>query len=231
MALKILLVDNHIMSLKATESLLQQFDSEVQGCIESREALRRLDREKFDALFIDDCVPAMQGFEMVRRARKSALNSRVVIVLLADQYDSRTRRAGFEAGVSVMVEKPMGRKQAAAILNLVAAAKGVEDTRFRKLDFRVPVTCRSSSARTLAQSLSVGEEGMVLRGGLEAAPGYKVELRFAVPFLAERLTVNARVAAKGPGQIVMQFEDLSEQQRAVIRRLLRGQEQWVSMAA
>jgi len=107
MALKILVVDDEQDILKLVKGLLEPLGVEVLGLADSREAAQRVNKEKFDGVFLDSRMPYLDGFGLAKSIRGSPLNGKVPIVMLSGANDVETMRKGFQAGITFFLSKPI----------------------------------------------------------------------------------------------------------------------------
>lgn len=109
MSLKLLVVDDEVPVMKFVKATLESLGYEVLALSDSQKALRRIEREKFDGVFLDARMPGIDGIELTRAVRASESNSAVPIVMLTDLDDVYTMRAAFKAGVTFFQPKPVDR--------------------------------------------------------------------------------------------------------------------------
>lgn len=218
MSLKILVVDDDPDVMKATKTVIQSLGYEVLALSDSREAAERINRQKFDGIFVDSRMPNMDGVELVRHIRNSSTNNSVPIVMLTGYDDVETMRAGFRAGITFFMGKPPDIKQVSNILKLMQDVMLREKRSYVRLPLRTVVTCRSDPYRFTSASLNISEGGMLLEtsGGLEI--GREVEVRFSVPQSPSTLNPRARVVRREPpDRMGVQFVDLSFEDRNAIQ--------------
>ena len=107
MPLRIMAVDDEPEVLKLLKMFLEPLGVEVLTMVDCREAVERLNRERFDAIFVDAQMPHLDGFGLTRRIRESPLNSGAPIVMVTEYDDVETMREGFNAGVTFFLGKPI----------------------------------------------------------------------------------------------------------------------------
>jgi len=223
MAMKLMIVDDEPEVLRVLKSLLESLGYEVLALSDSREAAQRVERQKLDGIFVDACMPHMDGPELVRVIRKSTSNSSVPIVMLTGYDDVETMRAGFRAGITFFLAKPPQMNALAGVLKPLHGAMLREKRSYIRLPLRTIVNCRTEKAQFTSASLNIGEGGMLLEqsGGLEV--GQELEIRFSIPQRQEMLNPRARVVRKeATTRIALQFIDLSPEDRRAIQDYIGG---------
>jgi CheY-like chemotaxis protein len=223
MAMKLLVVDDEPQVLRFVKTLLESLGYEVLGLTDSKEAARRVDREKFDGIFVDSRMPDPDGFALTRLVRNSPSNAGVPIVMLTGYDDVETMRDGFRAGITFFIAKPPDIKKLGEMLRVFHGAMLREKRSYMRLPLRTVVTCRIGSRQFTCGSLNIGEGGMLLdqSGGLEA--GQELELRFSLPQNPDVLNPQARVVRKDlADHMAVRFVELSASDQRVVQAYIAG---------
>jgi len=223
MSLKIMAVDDEPQVLNLLKGIIEPLGCEVQTLTESREAVRRLENEKFDGVFVDVRMPHPDGFELTQMVRSSPLNRDIPVVMLTGYDDVETMRKGFQAGATFFLGKPFTRER---VEGLFKATRGImlrEKRRHARLPYRTPVDCRWGTKHFKSTSLNIGEGGMLLEpsGGLEV--DQQVELEFAMPQLAGPCKVRAQVVYKEPpDRMGVEFLSMEPEDREALQSYILG---------
>lgn len=198
MALKMMVVDDEPAVLQVLKELIESAGFVVSAIADSSDAAARVNREKFDGVFLDARMPGMDGFELARRVRVSRANSRVPIVMLTGADDAETMRRGFAEGVSFFLGKPVTLKKLHGLLNSLRGAALRERRRYARLPLRTSVRCESGQKNFISSSLNISLGGMLLEfsGGL--TPPVGVILEFSLPQTSRKLRPQARVVRREP---------------------------------
>lgn len=224
MKIRIMAVDDEPVVLHPLRTTLETYGYEVLAIGDSREALRRLEVEKVDGLFLDVNMPHLDGFELTRAVRTLKLNGQVPIVMLTGLDDAETMRKGFDMGISFFLGKPFTRER---VHNLLGATKGPmtrEHLRYIRVPLQTTVGCSwgyHSAGQFKSDSQDISEGGMRLSalGGLDVAEA--VGLAFALPGSPQRLSVDAQVVRKVPNDgIGMKFIALPDREKASIQQYI-----------
>lgn len=249
MSVKIMVVDDDPDVLKLIKTIVEPWGYEVLALADSREAARRLDTDKFDGIVLDILMPYLDGFELIRRARRSPLNSGAPVLVITALTDIDTMRKCFALGVTFVLHKPFSYER---MYSLFSAARGSmlqERRRHARLPFCTLVECRFGAMgqkQFRAVSVNLGENGILLEpsGGLEV--GEEVILEFTLPQVRaaqepthpeskksffpepatlppEPCTIRGKVVRKAPpDRIAVQFVDLTPENRQAIQRYIMG---------
>lgn len=216
--MRILVIDDDVAVLQMTKTVIQSLGYEVLALADSREAAKRISRQKFDGVFVDSRMPNLDGTELVRVIRNSPTNNSVPVVMLTGYDDVETMRAGFRAGITFFMGKPPDVKQVGNILRLMQDVMLREKRSYARLPLRTVVTCRTAQHQFTSASLNISEGGMLLEssGGLDI--GQELELRFSVPASPDLLNPRAKlVRREAPDRMAVQFLELGADDRKAIQ--------------
>ncbi len=226
MSLKILAVDDEPEVLKLIKSIVEPLGCEILTLGDSREAVRRLEGERFDGFFVDAQMPNIDGFELTTRIRQSPSYKDTPVIMITGQDDVVTMRKGFKAGVTCFLGKPIGWER---LYNLIKAMRGPmlrEKRRQARLPYRTTVKCRLPSdagQERLWTCLVIGEGGMLLAATGAVEENLEVEMEFPMPNRPRPLKARAKVLRKEPpDRIAVEFKSISEEDLEVIRQFIAG---------
>ena len=231
MAMKLLLVDDEAPILDVLKATLEPLGSQVLALTDGRQAERQIESHKFDGIIVDVHMPHPDGFELTRQARSSGLNSNVPIVMLTGYDDVETMREGFKAGATCFLGKPITRER---IYNLMNALRGpilTQKRRHARLPYKTKVQCQWGAIgdrHFVAESVNVGEGGMLLEPSAGLQTGQEIMLEFAMPTLDRPLRIKGRVLRLEPPQrFAVEFCDGSVRDHEAIQYFVRGRIQEV----
>jgi CheY-like chemotaxis protein len=224
----VLIVDDEKDTLRALERFLDQCNVEIRPLTDSVEAAQHVITQHFDAMIFDVNMPTPDGLELTRLARRSFVNRWTPIGLITGYDDLETRRKGSDARATCFAGKPVTQDKIRNILQLLLGSASSRQRTRARLPFRTQVNCRWSSAGVqglVAESLDLGQGGMLLEPSGELTVGQEMELEFQIPPLVRPLLIHAKaVRFEQPGQIGIQFLDSTDQdyeavQSYIARRL------------
>ena len=226
MKIKIMAVDDEPAVLDPLKIMLEARGYEVLAINDSREALKRLEVEKVEGLFVDVNMPHLNGFELTQAVRTLKLNGQVPIAMLTGSDDAETMRKGFDMGISFFLGKPFTRER---VHNLLGAIKGSltrEQLRYVRIPFQTSVGCNwgfHSAGHFKSYSQDISEGGMRLSplGGLDVGQG--VTLVFALPDTSHPLSVNSQMVRKVPNDgIGLKFMALPALEKTSIQQYIKA---------
>ena len=82
MALKIIAVDDEVTALNVLKTMVEPLGCEVLAVVDSRDAARLIEHEKFDGAVVDVQMPHVDGLELTRLIRNSRVNRHIPITPL-----------------------------------------------------------------------------------------------------------------------------------------------------
>ncbi len=221
MSLKIMVVDDDSDVLKVIRAMLERLDCEVVTFADSQEAASRLEREKFDGIFLDARMPSPDGFELAKAVRASHSNSRVPVVMLTGYDDAETMREGFKSGITFFLGKPFTKERVASLFKVLRGPMLRERRRYARLPYSTAVQCTTAGKRFQCLSINLSEGGMLLdeAGGLEV--GQEVGLDFSVPSCRRSLHTQAKVQRKEPpNRIAVLFHAIERDVSEVVQNFI-----------
>jgi len=121
MAKRILIVDDDEMVRIAVSELLKPEGYEIDSVSSAKEALDKIEGEKYDLLVLDIIMPEMDGLELCRRVRANKDLVEVPIIFLTAKSREQDRINGMEAGANLFLSKPISP---AKLLELVSETIG-----------------------------------------------------------------------------------------------------------
>lgn len=107
MAEEILIVDDDPNALRLIGYALQRQGYGVTAAQDGEEALAKAQSEKPDLIILDIMMPAMDGYEVLRRLRASPSMAHVPVILFTARSQVDDKIAGFEAGADDYLTKPV----------------------------------------------------------------------------------------------------------------------------
>jgi CheY-like chemotaxis protein len=212
--MRVLIVDDEKDTLRTLERFLDQCNVEILPLTDSVEAAQEIITQHFDAMILDVNMPSPDGLELTRLARRSFVNRKTPIGLITGYDDLETRQKGSDARATCFIGKPVTQDKIRSIVQLLLGSASSHQRTRARLPFRTQVNCRWSCAGVqslLAESLDLGQGGMLLKpsGGLKV--GQEVELEFQIPLLSRPLLIHAKaVRFEQPGQVGIQFLDSTD---------------------
>ena len=121
-AVRILVVDDHRESARATRLLLELMGHEATLSYDGTSAIDHARTVVPDAVLLDGHMPGIDGYETCRRLRALAPLRTAVIIALTGASDEGVMALAREAGFDLAVSKPFKIEEIQQALELLAGA-------------------------------------------------------------------------------------------------------------
>jgi two-component system chemotaxis response regulator CheY len=106
-AMRVLIVDDYNTMLRIMRNLLRQLDvNNVEEANNGDDALRMLNRERFDLVISDWNMQPMTGLELLRQVRGTEKLKRIPFIMVTAESKTENVIAAKQAGVSNYIVKP-----------------------------------------------------------------------------------------------------------------------------
>lgn len=223
MGLKSLLLSSDDKTVRILRRVLSDLEIGVEHCANADIAVRKLTRERFEAIIVD-CSDAAEAGSVLRTAKSAPSNSRAIAIVLVESPVGL--RGGFEMGAHFVLHKPLSGERAKTSFRAVRALMKRERRRQLRVAVQVSVECRAfgSAIEFKARTLDLCEGGMALQ--FPGAIPKENSLRFALelPGMDRKFEVEGELAWEGHSkQAGVRFKGISEEQRDLLRQWLNGQ--------
>lgn len=206
MNLKSLLLCADEKIVRVLRRTLGELDIAVDVCGNAEEALRKLTRERFEAIIVDCAGPG--AAEVLRNARSSPGNKRAVAVAILDPDSGM--RSGFESGANFVLYKPVSVERSKSSFRAARALMKKERRRNSRIEVRISLemVSRESGVRFKVNSTDLGEGGLAISLPKGSKPRGRWELSFKLPGSDAILQVDAEFAWESSGtQVGLRFHD------------------------
>jgi DNA-binding NarL/FixJ family response regulator len=207
MDLKSLLLCSDEKIVRVLRRTLGDLDIGVELCANAEIALRKLTRERFEAIIVDCAGPGAAS--VLRSARTAPCNKRAVAVAILDPEIGL--RSAFEIGAHFILYKPVSVERAKSSFRAARALMKKERRRNARVSVQIPVEMsrRESDAHLRVNTTDLGEGGLAVNLPRLSKPRGRWQLLFTLPGSATALEVEAEFAWEGPGrQVGLRFEDV-----------------------
>jgi len=208
MTLKSLVLSSDEKIVRVLRRTLSDLDIGVEHCASAEAALRKLTRDRFEAIIVD-CADA--GSEAVlRSARNAPCNKRAVAVAILDPVIGL--RSAFETGAHFVLYKPVSSERAKTSFRAARALMKRERRRNSRVSILIPVTISQPDSGThlKVNSTDLSEGGLAVKLPRNTRPTGRWQVSFTLPGSSAALQVAAEFAWEGTGmQAGLRFVDLS----------------------
>lgn len=106
MAKKILVVDDEPFVVRSLTFVLGKHGYETLSARDGKQALKLVEEERPDLLFLDLMMPQINGYDVCRQIRSNPEWKDVYIIMLTAKGQERDRKKGLEAGANEFMVKP-----------------------------------------------------------------------------------------------------------------------------
>jgi two-component system chemotaxis response regulator CheY len=121
-AMRVLIVDDYNTMLRIMRNLLRQLDvNNVEEANNGDDALRMLNRERFDLVISDWNMQPMTGLELLRQVRTTEKLKRIPFIMVTAESKTENVIAAKQAGVSNYIVKPFNAETLRAKITSVFA--------------------------------------------------------------------------------------------------------------
>jgi CheY-like chemotaxis protein len=216
-------VDDEPPVLRVFKDLVEPLGLQVVTLSDSREAALRINREKFDGVFVDARMPDPDGFELTKLVRESPSNYGTPIIMLTGYNDVETMRKGFRAGVTFFLGKPLTQSRLYLLLRTIQGAMLIEKKRYIRLPIRIVVTYQAGSQVVRSESRDLSQGGMLLETAAGVAVGQELDVEFVLPGNTRPLKPRVQVVRlEAPDRMAVRFVGLKTADLELIQEFVAG---------
>jgi c-di-GMP-binding flagellar brake protein YcgR len=195
MSLKSLLLCSDEKIVRVLRRTLGDLDIEVEVCAEAERALRKLTRQRFEAIIVD-CGDKGSA-DVLRSARSALCNKRAVAVAILDS--GMGLRSVFDLGAHFVLYKPVSSERAKSSFRAARALMKRERRRNSRIAVQIPVTLKdaASGASMKVTTSDVSEGGMAVSVPKRSRPTGRWKVTFTLPGTEAALELTAEFAWEG----------------------------------
>src|ERR1700676_4158775 len=208
MSLKALLLCSDEKIVRVLRRVLGDLDIAVELCVNSDTALRKLTRQRFEAIIVD-CADDGAN-DVLRSARSAPCNKQAVAVAIVEPIVGL--KAVFDVGAHFILYKPVSAERAKSSFRAARALMKRERRRNSRVNVRFPVEMVNveSGVRFKVNTTDVGEGGLAVSLPRRSKPHGRWNLSFTLPGSTGVEGAAAEFAWEGSGtQVGLRFLDLS----------------------
>jgi len=121
--IRVLVVEDHPLIAELIETHLSSAGFHVDKCLHPRQAIERIDRERYDIAIIDIMMPEIDGYEVLAHIRSRRCSTQnLLVVLLSARSSQADIEKGLEMGADLYITKPFNGAELARTLTLLSRA-------------------------------------------------------------------------------------------------------------
>jgi len=195
MSLKSLLLCSDEKIVRVLRRVLGDLEIEVELCANSDTALRKLTRQRFEAIIAD--LSDDGAIEVLRSARTAPCNKQAVAVAIVEQIVGL--KAVFQVGAHFVLYKPVSIERAKTSFRAARALMKSERRRNVRVAVQIPVVMRSpeAGANMKVTTVDLSEGGMAVAMPQRRRTNGKWQIAFTLPGTDSELEIAAELAWEG----------------------------------
>ncbi len=216
---RILVIDDEPALCELVEAVLSSAGMEVRSLTDSTRAIERLQKEKYDAVFLDVWMPSPDGFEVAQQMRAAGFNQKTPLVMITGDADPGVLKRGFEAGANYFLFKPIDRR---GLLRLVRATQGSiqnEKRRFQRVGARCRVALVSGGQRIEGHTVDISLNGLMVDSDHLLAVNAAVDVELKLPS-GGPLRARGRVVRSKDRRMGVLLDNISTSESARLQEFL-----------
>ena len=221
MALKSLLLCSDEKIVRVLRRVLGDLEIDVELCLKAETALRKLTRQRFEAIIAD--LSDDGASEVLSSARNAPCNKQAVAVAIVEPIVGL--KAVFQVGAHFVLYKPVSSERAKSSFRAARALMKSERRRNIRVAVQIPVVMRSSQAggNVKVTTIDLSEGGMAIALPNRRRPTGRWEIAFTLPGTGKELEIPAEFAwesarEQGGLRFVQPPEDVKQQLREWLRQ-------------
>ncbi len=215
-----LLVSADPATIQQFSHALRQLSISPDICAEVPDAIRALNRRKFDAVIVDLQLGKHSG-QVLDEVLASASNRAAVTFAIgggdAESTTALRKKSGF------FLERPLSMN---SICGTLKSAYGLilrERRRYFRCPVSIPVAIRRRSLPEVhCSSVNISEGGMALSTFVPLEPGEDVEVQFTLPDRIVRCLAESKICWWKTGHLGVRFTSLSPECKSELQEWLSG---------
>ncbi|MBZ5683138.1 MAG: PilZ domain-containing protein [Acidobacteriia bacterium] len=220
MSLKSLVLCSDEKIVRVLRRTLGDLEIGVELCSDAEGALRKLTRQRFEAIIVDCADPG--SAEVLRSARAALCNKRAVAVAIVEPATGL--RSVFDTGAHFVLYKPVSSERAKSSFRAARALMKRERRRNFRIPVQIPMVIKNpqSDATLKVTTTDLSEGGMAVRVPRGKRPTGRWEVSFTLPGTEIALALAAEFAWEGTAaQAGLRFVDMSPQAAQQLRSWLQ----------
>jgi CheY-like chemotaxis protein len=214
-SLKVLIVEDDLASLELMTEVFTSLKAEVCPISDSEEAVRLVNQQRFDGIFLDLDMPSPNGFQLARLIRKSSWNKSTPIVIVTGLEDRQIMQQAFSLGATFYLQKPIDRRKLSALFRTVRGGMLENRRRHIRVPLQSDVTCTLGARTMTGVSWNLSQGGMQVEIG-QLPPTETVRLTFRIPVSDKAIDAIGVVVWSKETRQGIQFTNVSTQDREAI---------------
>ena len=208
MNLKSLVLCSDEKIVRVLRRVLGDLEIDVDLCSDGDSALRKLTRQRFEAIIVD--VTDNRASDVLRSARSAPCNKQAVAVAIVEAAVGL--KAVFAVGAHFVLYKPVSSERAKSSFRAARALMKSERRRNARVAVQIPVVLRSAElgGNMKVTTIDLSEGGMAVDMPNRRRPTGRWQIAFTLPGSQSILELPAEFAWEGSGaQAGLRFQQIS----------------------
>lgn len=220
MNLKSLVLCSDEKIVRVLRRVLGDLEIEVDLCADADSALRKLTRQRFEAIIVD--VTDDGASDVLRSARSAPCNKQAVAVAIVEAVIGL--KAVFAIGAHFVLYKPVSSERAKSSFRAARALMKSERRRNARAAVQIPVVLRSREVggNMKVTTIDLSEGGMAIDMPNRRRPTGRWQIAFTLPGSQSLLELAAEFAWEGAGaQAGLRFQQVSPEATRQLQEWLK----------
>jgi c-di-GMP-binding flagellar brake protein YcgR len=220
MSLKALLLCSDAKIVRVLRRVLGDLDIAVELCADADSALRKLTRQRFEAIIVD-CADDGAN-DVLKSARSAPCNKQAVAVAIVEPVVGL--KAVFGVGAHFVLYKPVTGERAKSSFRAARALMKSERRRNVRVAVQIPVVMRGSGpgSNMKVSTIDLSEGGMAVNVQHGRRPTGRWQIAFTLPGTQTSLELPAEFAWEGTAdQAGLRFQQISPEATRQLREWLK----------
>ncbi|HEY3972924.1 MAG TPA: PilZ domain-containing protein [Candidatus Sulfotelmatobacter sp.] len=220
MNLKSLLLCSDEKIVRVLRRVLGDLEIEVDLCADADSALRKLTRQRFEAIIVD--ITDNGACDVLRSARIAPCNKQAVAVAIVEPVIGL--KAVFETGAHFVLYKPVSSERAKSSFRAARALMKSERRRNARVSVQIPVVLRSPElgSNMKVTTVDLSEGGVAVDIPRRRRPTGRWQIAFTLPGTSATLEIPAEFAWEGAeAQAGLRFHDISPEATRQLQEWLK----------
>jgi c-di-GMP-binding flagellar brake protein YcgR len=220
MSLKSLVLCADEKIVRVLRRVLGDLDIGVELCADSDSALRKLTRERYEAIIVD--ITDEGASDVLRSARSAPCNKQAVAVAIVEPIIGL--KSVFSIGAHFVLYKPVSSERAKSSFRAARALMKSERRRNARVAVQIPVVLRSSElgGNMKVTTIDLSEGGMAVSVPRGRRPTGRWQIVFNLPGTEKALELPAEFAWEGAGdQAGLRFKEIAPEATQQLREWLK----------
>jgi CheY-like chemotaxis protein len=218
---RVIVVDDDVAACELMYEILTAAEMDCVTMTASRQAAARLAREKFDAIFLDERMPELDGIELARLVRSTGLNRSTPIVMITGEQDRTLLTRAFESGVNFFLFKPVDRHRILRLIRVTEDSIEREARRFNRVKLQCNVSIECGSKHVTGTTLDISLGGLFVRAACALPVGSNVVMKIEIRPGQPPLRLGARVVrVAGDDCMGLRIESIGSQDHRALQEFL-----------